>query len=102
MTLPPKISEQPQTSLSARSSASMASLLAIGASSQTISTLSRIKDPKLLCLLILQDLTFDKSIGILNLECAVLPPGNMDAAIPDVAVARPTQPFDRTTASKAR
>lgn len=43
-----------------------------------------------LCLLTLQDVPSLKSMGILNLECAVLPPGRIEAAIPDVAVARAT------------
>jgi hypothetical protein len=33
-------------------------------------------------------------IGILNLECAVRPPGNIDAAILDVAVAMAINPLD--------
>jgi len=40
-------------------------------------------------------------IGILNLECAVRPLGNIDAAIPDVAVAMAINPLERTRASKA-
>ena len=40
-------------------------------------------------------------IGILNLECAVRPPGIIDAAIPDVAVAIAIWPMERTFASNA-
>jgi hypothetical protein len=36
-------------------------------------------------------------IGILNLECAVRPPGNIDAAIPDVAVAIAIRPISVTS-----
>jgi hypothetical protein len=40
-------------------------------------------------------------IGILNLECAMRPPGNIDAAIPDVIVAMAINPLDRTLARSA-
>ena len=40
-------------------------------------------------------------IGILNIECAVHPLGNIDAAIPDVAVAMAINPLDRTLARRA-
>jgi hypothetical protein len=40
-------------------------------------------------------------IGILNLERAVRPSGNIDAAIPDVAVAMAINPLDRTLARRA-
>uniref|UniRef100_A0A8R7TCF9 Secreted protein n=1 Tax=Triticum urartu TaxID=4572 RepID=A0A8R7TCF9_TRIUA len=40
-------------------------------------------------------------IGILNLECAVRPPGIIDAAIPDVEVAIAFRPIERTFASNA-
>ena len=39
-------------------------------------------------------------IGILNLECAVRPPSNIDAATPDVAVAMAINPSDRTLATR--
>jgi len=39
-------------------------------------------------------------IEILNLERAVRPPGNIDAAIPDVAVAMAINPLDRTLARR--
>ena len=37
-------------------------------------------------------------MGTLNLECAVRPPGNIDAAMPDVAVAIPINPSECTLA----
>ena len=37
-------------------------------------------------------------MGTLNLECAVRPLGNVDAAMLDVAVAIPINPFERTLA----
>ena len=40
-------------------------------------------------------------IGILNLECAVRLPGNIDAAIPDVAVAMAINLSDQTLARRA-
>lgn len=41
------------------------------------------------------------SIGILKWECVVLPLDNIDAAIPDVAVAKAEYPFDLTFARSA-
>jgi hypothetical protein len=46
-------------------------------------------------------LLFPILIGILNLECAVHPPGNIDAAIPDVAVAMAINPLERTLVRRA-
>ena len=40
-------------------------------------------------------------IEILNLERAVRPPGNIDAAIPDVAVAMAINPFGPHSSKKA-
>jgi hypothetical protein len=40
-------------------------------------------------------------IGIINLEWVVRPPGMMDAAIPDVAVAIAISPIERIFAIKA-
>jgi hypothetical protein len=37
-------------------------------------------------------------IGTLNLECVVRPPGNIDATMPEVAVAIPINPSERTLA----
>jgi len=39
-------------------------------------------------------------IGILNLECAVRPPSNIDVATPDVAVAMAINPSDRTLVTR--
>ena len=54
-----------------------------------------------LCFVKLQ-MEFSQSfIGILNLECAVRPPGIIEAAIPDVAVAMAVRPINQTFASSA-
>jgi hypothetical protein len=49
-----------------------------------------------LCFVKLHMLLSPILIGILNLECAVCPPSNIDAAIPDVAVAMAINPLDRS------
>ena len=54
-----------------------------------------------LCFVKLHVLLSASLIGILNLECVVRPPGNMDAAIPEVAVAIAINPSERTLASSA-
>jgi hypothetical protein len=53
------------------------------------------------CFVKLQVLVSPILIGILNLEWAVRPPGNIDAAIPDVAVVMAISPLDRTLARSA-
>lgn len=53
----------------------------------------RINSAKELCIDILHVLV--SSIGILNRECAVLPPSNSYAAIPDDATAKAILPIDR-------
>lgn len=53
----------------------------------------RINSAKELCIDILHVLV--SSIGILNRECAVLPPSNSSAAIPDDATAKAILPIDR-------
>jgi hypothetical protein len=55
----------------------------------------------LLCFVKLHMLLFPILIGILNLECAVHPPGNIDAAIPDMVVAMAINPLERTLARRA-
>ncbi|KAK9081898.1 hypothetical protein Syun_030735 [Stephania yunnanensis] len=58
----------------------------------------RIRSAKSDCLLMKHVEVESNRIGILNLECAVRPPGNDMAAIPDVAVANAINPLLRTFA----
>ncbi|KAK9169666.1 hypothetical protein Syun_001806 [Stephania yunnanensis] len=55
----------------------------------------RIRSAKSDCLLMKHVEVESNRIGILNLECAVRPPGNDMAAIPDVAVANAINPLLR-------
>lgn len=55
----------------------------------------RINSAKELCIDILHVLVSSIGIGILNRECAVLPPSNSSAAIPDDATAKAILPIDR-------
>jgi hypothetical protein len=70
-------------------------------SSQIIKDTLRSNSPVGPCFEKVQFLVSSILIGILNLECAVRPPGNIDAAIPDVAVAMAINPLDRTLARSA-
>lgn len=55
----------------------------------------RINSAKELCIDILHVLVSSIGIGILNHECAVLPPSKSSAAIPDDATAKAILPIDR-------
>jgi hypothetical protein len=70
-------------------------------SSQIIKAALRSNSAVSLCFVKLHMLLSPILIGILNLERAVRPPGNIDAAIPDVAVAMAINPLDRTLARRA-
>ena len=97
-TLPPKglSSQDLIISRIVRSNVSKQCLLIIGASSHTINfaalTNSARSDPGSI---FLQVLNSSASIGIPNLECAVLPHSNNNAAIPLDAVFRTIIPLDR-------
>src|SRR6266540_1697303 len=88
-------------SLMLLSSASIAYLFVMVASSHNISDADRRSFAVPLCLVKLHTPPSCMLSGILNLECAVLPPGMMDAATPDVAVAIAIFPSLRTLASSA-
>ncbi|KAJ1256565.1 hypothetical protein BS78_K004500, partial [Paspalum vaginatum] len=81
--------------------ASIAYLFVIVASSHNISEACRRSFAVPLCLVKLHTAPSCMLSGILNLECAVLPPGMMEAATPDVAGAIAILPSLRTFASKA-
>ena len=71
------------------------------ASFQIIKDASRYSSAVPLCLVKLHTELSLSFMGILNLECAVRPPGMMDAAIPDVAVATTMRSVVRTLAKSA-
>lgn len=73
----------------------MLSLFAIEASSQMIKAVCFNNVARALYFGILQVTELLFSSGILNLECAVLPLGMFEAAIPDVAVGRTIFPINR-------
>ncbi|KAM3257292.1 hypothetical protein ACQJBY_049554 [Aegilops geniculata] len=83
------------------SSASTACRLVMVASSHSINEaiLSSLAVP--LCFVKVHEAPSSQLNGILNLECAVLPPGMIEAATPDVAVAIAMFPSLRTLASSA-
>jgi hypothetical protein len=83
------------------SSASTACLLVIDASSQIISDVACSSLAISLCFVNPQVDVLSNLSGILNLECAVLPPGIIEAATPEVAVARAILPWLRTVARSA-
>jgi hypothetical protein len=68
-------------------------------SSQIIKDVVRKRAVVPLCLEKLQTVLSPSFIGILNLECAVRPPGTIEAAIPDVAVAAAISPIERIFAT---
>jgi len=68
------------------------------ASSQKTKAVSQISSASGLCAGILQVESMSISIGILNLECAVVPPSSNVAAIPDDATESAIRPSDRTFA----
>lgn len=74
------------------SSASTPCLFVIDASSRIISDAAWSSLVVLLCFMNPQIAQSSILSGILNLECAVLPPGIMEAATPEVAVARAILP----------
>ncbi|KAA0052364.1 putative Zinc finger, BED-type [Cucumis melo var. makuwa] len=101
ITLPPNGCGQSIMSLSVLSTDSIVYFFAIGASSQIINFAFRINFALALCFGMLHiDVSF-ASKGMLNLECAVRPPDNIDAATPDVAVAKAIIPFDLIVAKSA-
>ncbi|KAF3626374.1 Senescence-specific cysteine protease SAG39 [Capsicum annuum] len=83
------------------SNASLIFFFVIDTSSHTINFASRIKDDSELCLLILQENYSSIFIGILNRERAILPPGRIEAATPEVVGANAINPLDLTVANKA-
>ncbi len=68
-----------------RSTASKARRCVIGASSQMIKSALRTNSATFICCVMLQVDSSCKSIGILNLEWAILPPKSNKDAIPDEA-----------------
>ncbi|KAK9125939.1 hypothetical protein Scep_014785 [Stephania cephalantha] len=89
------------TSLSIESNASICCLFDIGASSQMTKCVFNNNFANIDCLLTLHVLMPSRFIANLNLECAVRPPGNNEAATPDDAVANAIIPSDLTFANIA-
>ncbi|PKB99246.1 hypothetical protein RhiirA5_300345, partial [Rhizophagus irregularis] len=85
--MPPNGLSTSVISLNVLSTASKVNLCAIGASSQMINFVILINLANSDCLLIFNVEFSNNLIGILNLECAVLPPFSNNAAIPDEATA---------------
>uniref|UniRef100_A0A8R7QXN1 Secreted protein n=1 Tax=Triticum urartu TaxID=4572 RepID=A0A8R7QXN1_TRIUA len=83
------------------SSASTVCLLVIDASSQIMSDAAWSSLAVPLCFVNPQISPSSILNGILNLECAVLPPGIMEAATPEVAVATAIMPCPRIVAKRA-
>ncbi|KAM3330131.1 hypothetical protein ACQJBY_026867 [Aegilops geniculata] len=83
------------------SSASTVCLLVIDASSQIISDFAWGSLAVPLCLVNPQTAPSSIFSGILNLECAILPPGIMEAATPEVVVATAIFPCLRIVAKSA-
>ncbi len=82
-------------SCKARSTISKAQRCIIGASSQMIRSSLRTNSATFICCVMLQVDSSCRSIGILNLEWAVLPPRNSKDAIPDEAIASTILPCPR-------
>ena len=101
MTFPPNGKERSIISCRDLSSVSTHWRLVMAASSQIIKDALRSSSAMPLCFVKLYMLSSLILIGILNLECAMRSPGNIDAAIPDVAVAIAINPLDWTIASSA-
>ena len=80
------------------STASKQFLFAIGASSQIIKDVCIINSASCVPFFIAHVVSSVGFRGMLNLECAVRPPGNRRAAIPEVATAIAILPSDRTFA----
>ncbi len=78
-----------------RSTVSKAQRCIIGASSQMIRSALRTNSATFICCVMLQVDSSCRSIGILNLEWAVLPPKNNKDAIPDEATASTILPCPR-------
>ena len=101
-TIPPNgLSSRLLMSRNIRSTACMQNLCCIGASSessQTSKVVSFIKSPRCVPFRTLQTVVASISMGILNRECAVLPPSSRVAAIPEEATARAIFPVDLTLA----
>ncbi|KAF5772263.1 hypothetical protein HanXRQr2_Chr13g0574751 [Helianthus annuus] len=98
---PPNGRGMPVMSCKVRSTASIDCRFAMEASSQMISFDELIRRATPLCFFKLHMELLHRFIGILNLECAVLPPGMLFAATPDEAVASAIRPRERTSASNA-
>jgi hypothetical protein len=86
ITFPPNGALQLIISCKDLSKASKQYLCIMGASSQMIAVVLLMSFARLVFLPILQKERGSITKGIPNLECAVLPPGNSVAAIPDEAV----------------
>lgn len=74
----------------------------MGASSQIINEDFHSKSVVPLYFETLQSPNLSSSIGILNRECVVRPPDNIEATTPEVAVTRAMFPIDLMVASRAR
>ena len=101
ITFPPKGSMQPIISCNDLSNVSTACLRVIAISSHMIREVVFNKTVVPLYLVKLHMELSHNFIGILNLECVVRPPGIMDAAIPEVAVAIAISPREQTLANNA-
>lgn len=80
-------------------------LLASASASPRLTADGRVLSRFLLSEFVKHAFVYDAALPVSRLALrrhgAVLPPGNIDAAIPDVAVAIAIRPMDRTFASKA-
>jgi len=85
---PPNGGSQSKISFSVRSNASKRYLFVIGVSSQIMAASTLISFARSFCFFIWQMEFRCTSKGKLNRDCAVLPPDNNVAAIPDNAVAK--------------
>ena len=95
--LPPKGRSSSRISRKVRSVASNTCRCCMVISSQITTAAKRIMSPKLLSLDIEQtDSAVKPSIGILNVECAVRPPGRRREAMPDDATHSTLRPSPRS------
>src|SRR5579859_1207498 len=94
--MPPNQFSEFRRSLKVRSTASKQYRCCAGASSQTISFVRRMRSASDVWAFMSQILSCWMSRGILNHECAVLPPSRRRDAIPDEATARAIPPAERT------
>ncbi|KAM0026776.1 hypothetical protein Hdeb2414_s0020g00562031 [Helianthus debilis subsp. tardiflorus] len=98
---PPHGRLTPVMSWKVLSTASIDCRVAIDASSQMISFANLISCARAPCFTMPHIELLSSLVGILNLECVVLPPGMLFAAAPEEAVASAMWPRDRTSASNA-